>query len=339
MGTIRTLKLALAAGFSLALLAATGSAPAQTKLSVGMPTNPPNIVHMPMYIANDLGFYKAEGVDVELLSFEGGVYSFRAMVSGDVDLAAASAPFGIVARGNGAKTKFLFSPTPKLESVMMVQPDIKTLKDLKGKRIGIQEPGGFAFVLSMMVLNAAGLKKDDVELVSIMSEDVPPLVVGQIDTAILHVEQEIVATSRKPSLHVLARLGEIAPKQMYLAYAAKEDTIARKRKALLTLVKGNIRAARLIYSDRKKVLPIIVKHSGLDEAVVNKALDTLIKTCAWDVGDGLPRDMVEFTTNRMVKVGNLEAAKAPKYEDVVDLTLAREALKELGPWKGSVCGK
>ena len=328
---------ALAAGIVSALLTSPGLVSAQTKLSVGMPTNPPNVVHTPMYIAKDLGFYKAEGVDVELLSFEGGVYSFRAMVSGDVDLAASSAPFAIVARGNGAKTRFVFSTTPRLESSMVVQSNIKTLKDLKGRRVGIQEPGGFAFVLSMMVLNAAGLKKDDVELVSILSEDVPPLVAGQIDTAILHVEQEIVALGRKPSLHVLARLGEIVPKQMYLAYAAREDTIAKKRKALLTLVKGNIQAARLIYTDRKKALPIIVQHTGLDEGVANKTLDILIKNCAWDVNAGLPREMVEFTTTRMVKIGNLDAAKAPKYEDVVDLSLAEQALKELGPYTGSVC--
>ena len=46
------------------LVAGPGEGWAQTKLSVGMPTSPPNIVHMPMYVAKDLGLYKAAGLDV-----------------------------------------------------------------------------------------------------------------------------------------------------------------------------------------------------------------------------------------------------------------------------------
>jgi NitT/TauT family transport system substrate-binding protein len=328
---------ALAAGLAAALLAAPLTAAAQTKLSVGMPTNPPNIIHTPVLIADDLGYYKADGLKVEFLSFEGGVYSFRAMISGDVDIAAASGSFALVARSNGAPSKLIFSSAPKLESVMMAQGDIKSVKELKGRKIGIQEPGGFAFVLSMTVLGSAGLKKDDVEMVSILSEDVPPLVAGQIDTAILHVDQEIVAKEKKPSLHPLARLAEVAPKQLYLAYAVKEDTIKKKRKALVAFAKDNIRAVRMIYSDRKKVEPIIRKHTGLDAEVVTKALDVLIKNCAWDANSGLPRDMIDYTVERMVKVGNIDKGKATTYDQAVDLSLANEALKELGPWKGPVC--
>jgi ABC-type nitrate/sulfonate/bicarbonate transport system substrate-binding protein len=329
---------AVAAGLvAMTLLAAPGTAPAQSKLSVGMPTNPPNSIHTPVVIAQDLGFYKAGGLEVEMLSFEGGVYSFRAMISGDVDIAAASGAFALVARSNGAKSKLIFSSSPKLESVMMAQGDIKTVKDLKGRKIGIQEPGGFAFVLSMTVLGSAGLKKDDVQMVSILSEDVPPLVAGQIDTAILHVDQEIVAKEKKPSLHPLARLADVAPKQLYLAYAVKEDTIAKKRKALVAFTKANIQAVRTIYSDRKKAEPSIRKATGLDAPVVSKALDVLIKNCAWDANSGLPRDMIDYTVERMVKVGNIDKGKATTYDQAVDLSVANEALKELGPWKGPVC--
>ena len=65
------------------------------------------------------------------------------------------------------------------------------MADLKGKRIGIQEPGGFADVLARGVLRAAKIDPKDVHFVSIATEDVPALVANQVDTAILHVEQEI----------------------------------------------------------------------------------------------------------------------------------------------------
>lgn len=45
--------------------------------------------------------------------------------------------------------------------------------------------------------------------------------------------------------------------------------------------------------------------------------------------DGLPREKVEYTVNRMVQVGNIKAAERPKYEDHVAVSIAQEALKGL----------
>jgi len=326
------------AGFFLAALpGVSNGAQSAMKLSVGMPTNPPNIVHMPMYVARDLGLFKAEGLDVEILSFEGGVKSYRAMVSGDVDVGVGSGAFSIVGRGRGAPTKLILANAPKLEVTMVGQGNIKNLADLKGRKIGIQQPGGFAWVLSMMVLRKAKLKKTDVDFVSILSEDVPPLVAGHIDTAILHVEQEMVAKSKKPDLKVLARLWEIAPKQLYSVMAVTEKSIATRRKALVALAKGHIAATRLIYTDPEKVIPILMKHSGLDRSTVTKAHKILVDNCIWDANHGLSKTRVNFTTKKMVKVGNIEKDKAPSYAQTVDLSIAEEALKALGKWKGPVC--
>jgi ABC-type nitrate/sulfonate/bicarbonate transport system substrate-binding protein len=104
---------------------------------------------------------------------------------------------------------------------VVTQGGIKTIQDLKGRKIGIQQPVGFAWVLSMTVLRSGGLKDGDVEFISILTEVVPPLVAGQIDTAILHVEQEMIAEARTSSLHAVARLREIEPKQLYARFVAK----------------------------------------------------------------------------------------------------------------------
>lgn len=309
---------------------------AQTKVSIGMPTAPPNIVHMPVYIANDLGYFKEEGLTVELLPFEGGVKSFRAAVSGDIDMASASGPGAIIGRANGAKTRLVLANAPKLEATMTVQGSIKTLQDLKGKRIGIQQPGGFAEILSMMVLRKAGLSKTDVDFVSILSEDVPPLVAGQIDTAILHVEQFKLAKSKKPDLHVIAKLWEVAPTQLYNAMVVKEDMIVKRRKDVVGMTRAIIRGTRVMYSDKQKVLPILVKHTALDTKIVSEAYDELVANCVWDANHGLSKERVNDTAQQMKKVGNIKG-DVPAYEQIVDLSVPEEALKALGMWKGPVC--
>ena len=120
------------------------------------------------------------------------------MVAGSADVASASGPFSIVGKAKGAPTKMILANTPKLEASMVVNDNIKTMADLKGKRIGIQEPGGFADVLAHGVLRAAKIDPKDVHFVSIATEDVPALVANQVDTAILHVEQEIIAQEQDP---------------------------------------------------------------------------------------------------------------------------------------------
>jgi NitT/TauT family transport system substrate-binding protein len=328
---------------TLVLLAAAaltlpGAASAQNnKLIVALPTTPPNVVHMPVLIAKELGLYKKGGVEVSTIQLEGGVFTYRATVAGSADVALAGGGFAIVGRAKGAPTKLILANAPKLEASMVVTQDIKTMADLKGKRIGIQEPGGFADVLSRGVLRAAKIDVKDVNFVSIASEDVPALVAGQVDTAILHVEQEMVALSKVPTLHAIARMWEIQPKNLNTVMAVTEKTIADKRAALKVFVKANIEATRLLYTDRAKVLPIIMKYTEQSKEVVEKALDFMVKNCIWDANSGLGPTRVNFTANLMEKVGNIPEGKAPKYEELVDLSFADEAIKELGEWKGPIC--
>jgi NitT/TauT family transport system substrate-binding protein len=326
-----------AACFAAAALALPGAALAQNKLTIAMPTTPPNIVHIPVHLALDLGYFKEAGLDLKVMALEGGVKTYRAMVAGSADIASASGPFSIVGRSRGADTKLILANSPKLEASMVVQQNIKTLADLKGKRIGIQQPGGFADVLSRGVLRAAKVDPKDVRFVSILSEDVPPLVAGQIDTAILHVEQELIAQSKVPGLHAIARLWEIQPNNLYNVMAVSGKTLKEKRAALKAFVKGHIRGTRLLYTDRAKALPIIIKRTGLPKDVAAKSLDFLIEKCIWDANHGLGPKRVNFSAQLMERVGNITKGKVPSYDEIVDLSLAKEALKELGEWKGPTC--
>ena len=72
----------------LALLAAVAlpGAAAAEDITVGLPTSPPNVVHMPVIVAQDLGLYKKYGITVKTVSLNGGVNVFRAMLAGNLDV-------------------------------------------------------------------------------------------------------------------------------------------------------------------------------------------------------------------------------------------------------------
>ena len=325
--------IALAAAFALP-----AESQAQTNtLTVGMPTTPPNIVHMPVIVAQDLGLFKKNGIAVKTVPLDGGVKVFRAMLAGNLDIAQSPGTVTSIAISKGSKVKAILATLYKFEASMVVRDNVKTMADLKGKRIGIQQPGGFADILSKTVLRAAKIDPKEVSFVSIATEDVPALVANQVDTAILHVEQEMLAREKVPSLHAIARMWELQPKQMYTYYSVTEETIKAKPAALQAFVKSVIEATRIMYSDKARVMPIMVKHTGYPEKIVADTFDLLVKSCIWDANTGLSPERVDFTADLMTKVGNIEKGKTPSYDQIVNKTFAEKAIKDLGAWKGSIC--
>ena len=117
---------------------------------------------------------------------------------------------------------------------------------------------------------------------------------------------------------------ELQPKQLYNALVVSENSIATRRGAIEGFVKAHIKGTRVMYTDPGKVLPILVKYTGLPQDVLKESYDFLVKQCIWDANHGLSPERVAFSTDLMVRVGNLEKDKAPKYEDVVDLILRRQ---------------
>jgi ABC-type nitrate/sulfonate/bicarbonate transport system substrate-binding protein len=292
---------------------------------------------MPALVAQDLGLFKKYGVSVDTVALEGGVKVYRAMLAGNIDIGQTPGALTAVGVSKGSPVKGILATLYKFEASMVVRDNIKTMADLKGKRIGIQQPHGFADILSRTVLRSAKINPKDVNFVSIASEDVPALVADQVDTAILHVEQEMFAKQKVPSLHAIARLWELQPKQLYTYYAVKEQTIKQKPEKLQAFVNAVIEATRIMYTDEAKVLPIIVKHTGYPENVVKEAFELLKKSCIWDANTGLSPERVNFTAKLMEKVGNIEKGKTPSYDQIVDKTFAEKAIKDLGEWKGPVC--
>jgi len=334
---MRKLHAVWAAIAAAAALALPGAASAQTKITIGIPTSPPNIVHMPVIVAKDLGLYKKAGLDVDIVSLGDGVKVYRALLAGNIDFGLTPGAPTIIGRSNGAAVKALSANLPKFEASMVVRANVKDMADLKGKRIGIQEPGGFADILSRAVLRAAKIDPKDVSFVTIASEDVPALVAGQVDTAILHVEQEMFAKSKVPDLHAVARMWELQPKTLYTFLSATEKTIKDHPDVVQKVVAANIEATRIMYTDRAKIIPILVKETGYPEKVLAESFDYLVRQCIWDANSGLSTERINFTANLMTKIGNIKEGKTPTYDDIVDATFAKKAIADLGEWKGPVC--
>ena len=306
---------------------------AQTKRKVvfGVPVTPPNVVHIPPYVAKDMGFFAENNIEVEFVTFEGGTQTLRGSVAGGLDITGTSSDPAIIAAAKGAGTKVLGTYSHKLSQSMLVQGDIKSCKDLRGRKIGIQEVGAFNEVMSRAVMATCGLTPKDVQYIPVSTKGrVPGLLSNQIDTAILHVDQALVAKKKKADLNILVNLWEPLPKWLYAAYIAPEKEITTNRQLYVDIMAALLKANRFIYNNKAKVVEIATKYTQEDSDVVSQTYDILASAGAWPVNDGLPRDMVEWTINKQVELGTIKAEDKPSYEKLVDVSIVQAALTKVG---------
>ena len=320
----------------LAALAPAGISVAQAPrrtLVIGMPVTPPNLPHLGVYVAKDLGYFDEEGINLELAAFESGLQSLRGGVSGSVDILGASSEPVINAISRGAKIRSIFSYAHRLTVVMAAQESIRRPADLRGKNLGIQEVGAFREVMTRAVLHSAGLTQQDVNYVPVSSAGyITALIGNKIDTAILHIDQAYIARTKKASLHPLVPLWEIMPSYWYGTFSTTEELLRKDSDLLARAVAAIIKAHRFMYRNKERTLDLASKHTGYPKEVLGPAYDALAAAKVWPVNDGMPAEMVQVTINKMVEIGLLKENEKPKVEHVVDRGPANAALAKLGRW-------
>lgn len=132
-------------------------------------------------IAAEKGWFKDAGVDVELLWFEYGP-SMEAFAAGKVDAVMVTNGDALVTGATGGKNvMILVTDYSNGNDMVVAKPGIKSMKDLKGKKIGV-EVGFVDHLLLLNGLKKAGLSESDVELVPTPTNQAPQVLAsGQVD--------------------------------------------------------------------------------------------------------------------------------------------------------------
>ena len=303
-------------------------------VKLAMPVTPPNVVHIPPYVALDMGIFKDEGLTVEIVKFEGGVGAFRAMAGGSVDLAGTSAEPFITAVSQGADVKAIYTYAPNVDVAFVVAEKIKSPADLKGKNMGVQEPNGFTDTMTRLVLKKYGIAATDVKFVSTTTAArVTALVAGQVDTGVLHLDQVKTIAKKNPGIHTLVNMADVVKDYQYAVFAATTDSLKNNATKMECLVRALMRADRMLYdtTKRQQLLDVMVKYTNEDPQVVAATYDELVALQAWPQNEGIPRANIEGTV-KSLKDGN-QIQTAPTFEQIVDLTLAKKVVQQLGAVK------
>jgi len=304
---------------------------AAKKVTIAVPVTPPNVVHLTPYVADSFGYFKDENLTVELVRFDGGVGSLRASASGAIDLAGTSAEPVLDAIANGADVKIVYTYAPNVDVSFAVGAGIKTLADLKGKKMGVQEPGGFADVMTRIVLKKAGVDPKDVTFVTTTTAGrVQALATGTTDTAVLHIDQVKAVQKQTPTISVLANMWEILSDYQYSVYIVPTQTLKDDPNTTECIIRALMRANRAMYdpASRQKVIDLAVKEGKIDPAIAADTFDLLVKAKAWPQNEGLLKANIEGTIKSEKDFGKI--TKNLTFEDVTDLTIVKKVVDQLG---------
>lgn len=148
------------------------SKPERPRLSVGV-GGKSAFRYLPLTIAEQLGYFKAEGLDLEIIDFADDARALQAVASGGVEVCAGvyEHTLTLQARQQMFQSFVLQGRAPQIAFGVSTKtmPDYKSASQLKGKRIGVSSFGSSTDLLVSRVLAQAGLKHVDVSLIGVGS--------------------------------------------------------------------------------------------------------------------------------------------------------------------------
>jgi putative hydroxymethylpyrimidine transport system substrate-binding protein len=184
MMTIRRLFTALITAMAIALFLSNGAAVAQDKLTLVLDWSI-NPDHAPLFVAKERGFFREAGLDVTMIEPGDPNSPPRLVAAGRYDLAISYQPqlHMQIDKGLPLIRVGTLIGTPLNSLVVLKNGPIKSIRDLKGRKIGYSV-GGFEEALLRAMLAKYGLKLSDVTLINVNFSLSPALMAGKVDAVI-----------------------------------------------------------------------------------------------------------------------------------------------------------
>src|SRR5438270_4352751 len=154
-----------------ALVLAPGVAAAQSKPKVSIAVGGAGcLCYLPTVLAKQLGEFDKAGLEIELINFKGGSQALQAVIGGSADVVSGYYDHcvNLAAKGQSLQSFVVYDRFPGM--VLAVSPeakDIKSIKDLAGKAVGVSAPGSSTDFFLKYLLAKNGLDPNSASVVGI----------------------------------------------------------------------------------------------------------------------------------------------------------------------------
>lgn len=276
-------------------------------------------------IARDKGYYRAEALDVELILVSAPTAS-RALLSGDVAVATVGGA-GLPPALRGSPVKFLFTTYNRAMFWLYAKPEIRDVKALKGKRVGVSGIGSGPDSLLREILRLNGL--DANRDVTILSLGVMPTIYsglqsGAVDGAML--SPPVTFKAEEAGFRELVAF----PKQDLVepqgAILVRDALLQADPAQVERFVRASYKGFLYIKENRAGTIPIVARYLQVSEAQAAKTYDQVVRPALTQDGT-LSQEMQAKAVEHVLK--RLDLKEAPPLAKIFDFSLARKVAAEL----------
>jgi NitT/TauT family transport system substrate-binding protein len=314
------------------------------KLGVG----PDSLTYTPFYLADRLGFFKAEGLDVQFITIDSAAHMVAPLGVGQLDVGGGAISAGLynaVARGIDIRIVADLGSDPPgygfqtlvVRKSLVASGGFKSLKDLKGKSIAITAKGISTTALAAALLKKAGLSIDDVNLVYMpVADQIVALSTGALDASLMPEPGPTIAEKKNVAVKVMHD-DAFYPNQQLVVMLYGSSLLHDRREVGVRFMRAYLKAVRL-YNDNlrngkisgpaaDKIMTIFAEETHQDRSVLS-----LVTPPGNNPNGRLNVTSMRSDYDFFKGQGMIEGA-ATGPESAVDSSFATDALKKMGRYK------
>ena len=283
-----------------------------------------------LVIAQKEGYFKEEGLNVELLSIRGEI-AIRTTLAGEVDFFPnAGSALAAAVRGVPVRLVTVFQDKPSWD--LIAQPEIKSIGQLRGKNIAVMSPEGSLAIVAREMLRKNGLDPTkDVSLVTMGGDEVR---FPALQTKSIHATLFSTAMSIKAQRDGFSKLGNASEYANLIegGLATSQDKIKQNPEKILRFVRGALKGLNYYVAKREPAIKYMMDTLRMkDRELVGSIYDILTPLA---LREGFSDDKaLQSMIDDMKKTTKVQ--RDFKVADIFDLSFVKKANEEIkaSGWK------
>jgi len=314
----------------LLALAASPALAQGKKMIIAAPGIPPIFAAVQLYVAEREGFFKKQGVEVEVRPFDTGTAAARAVLAGDIDLSLSPTNLIInqISNANADVVATYGFPSPDW-MLGSVDPAKTNCKDVVGQPVGVDAVGAArSIALRIMLAACPGVKIEEVQQVALSSNTAPAMLAGRLVFGVLHLDDVAILESQGKKVHTVLAMKQTNPTSHYLLAVARRDKLKDNRDSHVRVLAALIGAARFMQDpNNADRVADDAAPTGHSKDISKLALKQFLDIGFWAADDdGMDRKKLDAMIAVSVKTGGIMAGKTPvAFERLVDPSVWRDA--------------
>jgi len=308
----------------LVILASTPAAAQEklTRVRIAYPSG--GICCLALYGGIQWKIFEENGLHVEIVQIRSQIGNM-ALMANEIQYFSGVGPASVSATLRGMPSRGVWFASDQLIYSLMARPEIQSLRDLRGKKIGITGLGGTSHVALQIALEAAGENPKNFAYVVLGApQQLPALETGTVDAAIFNPPFDFYA-KRKKFREVLDVGAKV--KMPLGGLTTMLSTIRTRPDEVKRVLRSMQLAKQEVLRSKEKATAMILKYLQVDKEAADDTFEALKRTVS---GSGVPtRDGMDLIIKSLQAAGQFTDRKVA-FDEIADDRIAKEVAKELG---------